>query len=143
MIYLSGIINSDELSRHLSSRKAVEETLRQGRYHLTTLRAGIIVGSGSASFEIIRDLVDSMKVEVVCSYNDLDKILGIDLITYKEAVRRAFDLIENREIISSWTDALSGNLLSDGMVLRELVMEHQGFHRQNGGRSWIKARQEG
>ena len=53
VIYLSGIINNEKLSRHLSSRKAVEKILSQGSYHLTTLRAAIIVGSGSASFEII------------------------------------------------------------------------------------------
>ena len=64
VIYLSGIINEDKLSRHLSSRKAVELTLSKGSYHLTTLRAGIIVGSGSASFEIIRDLVEKLPVMV-------------------------------------------------------------------------------
>lgn len=64
VIYLSGIINQKELSKHLSSRKTVEEILRKGRYHLSTLRAGIIVGSGSASFEIIRDLVEKLPVMV-------------------------------------------------------------------------------
>ncbi len=64
VIYLSGIINSAVLSRHLSSRKTVEEILRQGQYALTTLRAGIIVGSGSASFEIIRDLVEKLPVMI-------------------------------------------------------------------------------
>ena len=59
-IYLTGIINEDELSEHLASRKAVEEELKRGSYHLTSLRAGIIIGSGSASFEIIRDLVEKL-----------------------------------------------------------------------------------
>lgn len=60
VIYLSGIVNEDELSKHLSSRKTVELELSKGIYHLTTLRAGIIIGSGSASFEIIRDLVEKL-----------------------------------------------------------------------------------
>jgi len=60
VIYLSGIINEDKLSKHLASRKAVEIELGQGIYHFTTLRAGIIIGSGSASFEIIRDLVEKL-----------------------------------------------------------------------------------
>ncbi len=64
VIYLSGIINNNELSKHLLSRKAVEEVLKNGRYHLTTLRAGIIVGSGSASFEIIRDLVEKLPIMI-------------------------------------------------------------------------------
>ncbi len=64
MIYLSGIVNEEKLSKHLSSRKNVEEILAGGSYALTTLRAGIIIGSGSASFEIIRDLVEKLPVMI-------------------------------------------------------------------------------
>ena len=64
VIYLSGIVNDDTLSKHLSSRKKVEEILTSGTYAMTTLRAGIIVGSGSASFEIIRDLVNKLPVMI-------------------------------------------------------------------------------
>ncbi|MBE0655363.1 MAG: SDR family oxidoreductase [Bacteroidales bacterium] len=64
VIYLSGIINEEKLSRHLSSRKNVEDILRKGTFHLTVLRAGIVVGSGSASFEIIRDLVEKLPAMV-------------------------------------------------------------------------------
>ena len=62
VIYLSGIINDAQLSKHLASRKNVEKTLFSDKYALTTFRAGIIVGSGSASFEIIRDLVEKLPV---------------------------------------------------------------------------------
>jgi len=64
VIYLSGIINESNLSEHLQSRKAVEEELQKGSYHFTCFRAGIIVGSGSASFEIIRDLVEKLPVMI-------------------------------------------------------------------------------
>lgn len=64
IIYLSGIVNERVLSAHLSSRFAVEKILETGRIPLTTLRAGIVVGSGSASFEIIRDLVEKLPVMV-------------------------------------------------------------------------------
>ena len=64
VIYLSGIVNEEVLSKHLSSRRNVEEILGSGTYSLTTLRAGIIIGSGSASFEIIRDLVEKLPVMV-------------------------------------------------------------------------------
>ncbi|HSQ47614.1 MAG TPA: SDR family oxidoreductase, partial [Lutibacter sp.] len=214
VIYLSGIVNEAELSKHLSSRKNVEDILGSGTYNLTTLRAGIIVGSGSASFEIMRDLVeklpimvtpkwldtksqpiairnvleflkgvmlneyaynksfdiggpeiftykemlltfaevrnlkrtiitlpimtpklssywlyfvtstsyklainlvDSMKVEVICKENDLAERLGIKLIPYKEAVKLAFDKIDQQDVISSWIDAQSSNVLSKGI----------------------------
>jgi uncharacterized protein YbjT (DUF2867 family) len=62
IIYLSGISNSEKLSRHLQSRKNVEGILRDSGKHLTVIRAGIIVGSGSASFEIIRDLMEKMPI---------------------------------------------------------------------------------
>lgn len=64
VVYLSGIVNETELSKHLASRKKVEDILSGARFALTTLRAGIIVGSGSASFEIIRDLVEKLPVMV-------------------------------------------------------------------------------
>lgn len=60
VIYLSGIVNDKTLSKHLTSRKNVEMILAEGTYNFTTLRAGIIIGSGSASFEIIRDLVEKL-----------------------------------------------------------------------------------
>ncbi len=214
VIYLSGIVNEKKLSRHLSSRYEVEKCLRKGAYSLTTLKAGIIVGSGSASFEIIRDLVeklpymiapkwiktncqpisihnvlefligiikkpqamgksydiggpdilsykemlfrfakvrklkryihvvpvlsprlssywlyfvtatsytlaknlvDSMSVEVICKPNTLAKELNIVLINYEDAIQRAFDKIDQNQIISSWKDALNSDLLQKGL----------------------------
>ncbi len=208
VIYLSGITNEKNLSKHLLSRKEVENELSKGSYNLTTFRAGIIVGSGSASFEIIRDLVEklpvmitpkwlltrcqpigvsdvlkflteailkkevynenydigsgdiltykemllqfaevrnlkrkiwtvplmtpklssywlyfvtstsyklarslveSMKVEVVCRDNKINEILNIQPITYKEALLKAFQKIQNNLIISSWKDSYSSS----------------------------------
>jgi uncharacterized protein YbjT (DUF2867 family) len=60
VIYLSGITNEDKLSKHLRSRKNVEQILASPHYNLTIFKAGIIVGSGSSSFEIIRDLVEKL-----------------------------------------------------------------------------------
>ena len=64
MIYLSGIVNDADLSDHLLSRKNVEDVLRQAKAPLTVLRAAIIIGSGSASFEIIRDLVEKLPIMI-------------------------------------------------------------------------------
>jgi len=64
IIYLSGIVNDKELSKHLSSRKQVEDILFEGSIPVTVLRAAIIIGSGGASFEIIRDLVEKLPVMV-------------------------------------------------------------------------------
>ncbi|TRZ46443.1 SDR family oxidoreductase [Robertkochia solimangrovi] len=83
VVYLSGIVNEEELSEHLSSRKQVEDTLKEGGFHFTTLRAGIIIGSGSASFEIIRDLVEKLPVMIAPKWvNTKCQPIGItDVIT--------------------------------------------------------------
>ncbi len=205
IIYLSGISNEKVLSKHLISRKHVEDILHQSKVPLTVLRAGIILGSGSASFEIIRDLIEklpvmitpkwlntrsqpiairdvisflngvmlndkcigrtfdiggpeiltykeillgyaevrklkrliitlpvmsprlssywlyfvtstsymlavnlvnSMKVEIVCRDNELRDILGIQTTSYKKAVELAFEKIEQNLVLSSWKDSL-------------------------------------
>jgi uncharacterized protein YbjT (DUF2867 family) len=206
VVYLSGIINDSNLSKHLQSRSDVEDILYKGNFNLTVLRAGIIVGSGSSSFEIIRDLceklpvmitpkwvltksqpiairdviqyligvvnredcynqsfdiggpniitykqmmllyaktrgiklwiytvpvmtpklssywlyfvtstsyqlatnlVASMKMEVICNDNRLQKMLGIKPISYVDAINLAFKKIEQNLVISSWKDSLS------------------------------------
>ncbi|MGQ1889211.1 SDR family oxidoreductase [Thermophagus sp. OGC60D27] len=111
VIYLSGIVNAQTLSNHLNSRKNVEMELSKGKYALTTVRAGIIIGSGSASFEIIRDLVEKLPIMIAPKWlktkcqpigiSDVIKILtgimnnhevfnksfdigGPDILTYKE-----------------------------------------------------------
>ncbi len=211
VIYLSGITNDDNLSKHLASRKNVEDALASKKYALTTFKAGIIVGSGSSSFEIIRDLVeklpfmiapkwlntktqpiavrdvlsflnkakgneklynrsydifgpevltykqmlmqfagirklnryiltvpimtpklssywlyfvtstsyklastlvDSMGVEIIGKPSDINKLLDVQPMTYKKAVKRAFKKIEQNSIVSSWKDSFisSGRL---------------------------------
>jgi len=215
VIYLSGIVNDTNLSKHLLSRKNVEAILSGSSYALTTLRAGIIVGSGSASFEIIRDLVEklpimvtprwlqtrcqpiairnvvefmtgviaqketynnsydiggpdiltykemllnfaairglnrhiyvvpvmtpkissywlyfvtatsyalaknlvnSMKIEVICRPNNLVSLLNIHLIDYNTSIQLAFDKIEQHQVLSSWKDAQTSNILKQGIT---------------------------
>lgn len=65
IIFLSGITNDENLSEHLKSRRHVEDVLREAKASLTVLRAAIIIGSGSSSFEIIRDLTEKLPVMTV------------------------------------------------------------------------------
>ncbi|PWN72116.1 DUF2867 domain-containing protein [Chryseobacterium phosphatilyticum] len=64
IVYLSGLVNEKQLSKHLSSRYHVEKILMECKIPVTVLRAGIIIGSGSASFEIIRDLVEKLPLMI-------------------------------------------------------------------------------
>lgn len=61
IIYLGGLGERDiDMSKHLRSRAEVADILRSGRVPVTVLRAAMIIGSGSASFEIMRYLVDRL-----------------------------------------------------------------------------------
>ncbi len=101
VIYLSGIVNETNLSEHLSSRKNVEDELSKGDYNFTTLRAGIIIGSGSASFEIIRDLVEKLPVMIAPKWlktkcqpigvSDVLSFLSLSLL-HKKTYNRNFDI---------------------------------------------------
>lgn len=65
IIYLGGLgASGPKLSEHLASRHEVGDMLRAGPVPVTELRAAIIVGSGSASFEIMRDLARRLPVMI-------------------------------------------------------------------------------
>lgn len=218
VIYLSGISNQNQLSKHLTSRRKVEDILKSDQYALTVLRAGIIVGSGSASFEMIRDIVEklpvmiapkwvltkaqpiairdvltylrrvlfheevlngtfdiggpeiltykemmlqyakvrklkrkiyttslispkvssywlffitsvsyklaislanSMKTEVVCADNNLEKILKVHPMTYENALKNAFIKIKQNLVLSSWKDSIISSSL--GLSLSDFI----------------------
>ncbi len=63
ILYLGGLGDSaDDLSGHLASRREVETALGEGGVSVTVLRAAMIIGSGSASFEILRYLVERLPI---------------------------------------------------------------------------------
>jgi len=65
VIYLGGLGETGEgLSEHLASRLEVAKILKRGRFLTTFLRAAVIIGAGSASFEMIRSLVERLPVMV-------------------------------------------------------------------------------
>ena len=65
IIYLGGLGETGpDLSEHLSSRREVEEALASTGVAVTVLRAAMIIGSGSASFEILRYLVERLPIMV-------------------------------------------------------------------------------
>ncbi len=65
IIYLGALQPAGADSEHLRSRRETGERLRAGRVPVTEIRAGIIVGPGSAAFEVIRDLVYHLPVMLV------------------------------------------------------------------------------
>ncbi len=71
VIYLGGLgDDADDLSPHLSSRHEVGRVLASGSVPVTELRAAVIIGSGSASFEMLRNLVEVLPVMVTPRWVD-------------------------------------------------------------------------
>ena len=65
VVYLGGLgEDRDDLSPHLRSRREVEAVLADAAFDLTTLRAAVIVGAGSASFDLVIQLIDRLPVMV-------------------------------------------------------------------------------
>ena len=68
VVYLSGIVpdvDDDELSEHITSRREVEQILRGLSSTVVVLRAAVLLGSGSTSFEIIRQVSERMLVHII------------------------------------------------------------------------------
>ena len=85
VVYLGGLGEAgDDLSEHLRSRQEVENVLANGEFDLTTLRAAIIVGEGSASFRMVRQLVDRLPVMIAPRwlYTECQPIAIEDVVAY-------------------------------------------------------------
>lgn len=126
VIYLSGIVNQEQLSKHLSSRKKVEEILYKGNYHLTVLRAGIVVGSGSSSFEIIRDLCEKLPLMIAPSWLKT----RIQPIAIRDVIAFLYGVLDNEKCFDQSFD-IGG---PDVLTYREMLMQ---YSKIRGLKLWI------
>ena len=117
VIYLSGITNDTKLSKHLLSRKNVEKALASKIYALTTFKAGIIVGSGSSSFEIIRDIVEKLPAMIAPKWlNTKTQPLGIrDVLSF---LHRA---LNKEELFNTSYDVFGPEVLTYKEMLLEFA----------------------
>ena len=117
VIYLSGITNDTKLSKHLLSRKNVEKALASKIYALTTFKAGIIVGSGSSSFEIIRDIVEKLPAMIAPKWlNTKTQPLGIrDVLSF---LHRA---LNKKELFNTSYDVFGPEVLTYKEMLLEFA----------------------
>ena len=88
IVYLGGLIPDNPQSLHLQSRFETGEVLRQGAVPVTEVRAGMIIGPGSAAFEVMRDLVNNLPLMVTPKwvFSRSPPIALPDLLTYLSAV---------------------------------------------------------
>lgn len=88
IVYLGGLIPPDPRSQHLRSRAETGEELRRFPVPVTEVRAGMIIGPGSAAFEVIRDLVNHLPVMITPAWvrSRSTPIALPDLLAYLVAV---------------------------------------------------------
>jgi uncharacterized protein YbjT (DUF2867 family) len=84
IVYLGGIVHDDDVSEHLASRREVGAILRGGTVPAIEFRASIVIGDGSSSFELVRDLVERLPAMVAPSWldNPAQPIALDDLVEY-------------------------------------------------------------
>jgi uncharacterized protein YbjT (DUF2867 family) len=115
IVYLGGLGRGASLSSHLASRQEVGEILRRSGVPTIELRAGIIIGSGSFSFEMIRALVDRLPVMITPRWVDTrtQPIAIEDVVSYLEAAAQLTPT-ESRVIEIGGTDVVTyGDLMHE------------------------------
>ena len=126
IIYLGGLGHGPHLSPHLTSRQEVGEILRGSGVEVIELRASIVIGSGSLSFELIRSLVERLPVMICPKWvaTPAQPIAVEDVLAY---LRAALELPEGESRIFE----IGGpDPVSYGDIMRE-------YARQRGLRRWM------
>ena len=84
IVYLGGLAHGDDLSEHLRTRQEVGEILRASDVLTIEFRASVVIGDGSASFDLIRGLVDYLPVLVLPDWIDTScqPIAVDDVVSY-------------------------------------------------------------
>jgi uncharacterized protein YbjT (DUF2867 family) len=126
IVYLGGLGHGDELSPHLSSRHEVGRILRESGVPAVELRASIIIGSGSLSFEMIRTLVEKLPVMVTPRWTrSLAQPIAIeDVIDYLMAA------MESRPEVQGIFEIGGAEQISYLGIMQE-------YARQRGLKRWI------
>ncbi len=109
IIYLGGLgEEGDHLSKHLRSRREVSKILKSGPVPVTVLRAAMIIGSGSASFEILRYLVERLPIMVTPRW----VMTPNQPIAIRNVIEYLYQCIEKNETIGETYDIGGKEILS-------------------------------
>jgi uncharacterized protein YbjT (DUF2867 family) len=126
IIYLGGLGQEDaSLSKHLKSRAEVARILQSGRVPTTFLRAAMILGSGSASFEILRYLAERLPVMITPRWvrNPVQPIAIRNVLNYLQGC------LENAETTGGTFDIGGPDVLTYRRLL-EIYAEEAGLARR-------------
>lgn len=117
IIYLGGLGGDDDtLSRHLQSRQEVGRLLGKTGIPVTELRASVIIGSGSASFEIIRDLAKKLPLMITPRWvNSLCEPISIENV-----IKYLVGTLETPETVGEVLEIGGGDVLAYSEMLRKV-----------------------
>ncbi|MFN8096036.1 MAG: SDR family oxidoreductase [Vicinamibacteria bacterium] len=126
ILYLGGLGELGEgLSEHLASRREVEALLASGRTPVTVFRAAMIIGSGSASFEILRYLVERLPVMVTPRWVTTE----CQPIAVRNVVQYLVDALDRSETTGRTLDIGGPDVLSYRELMRTMA-EERGLGRR-------------
>ena len=117
IIYLGGVAPSAEPSEHLKSRLAVGEVLRGGSVPVVELRASMIIGNGSASWQIVRDLAMRLPAMLLPSWTE-SRTCPIAIEDVVVALVRALDV---PLVASAWYDIPGPDTVSGAQILSTIA----------------------
>ncbi|EQC42985.1 NADH(P)-binding protein, PF13460 family [Bacteriovorax sp. BSW11_IV] len=115
IIYLGGIVPEGHISEHLKSRNEVEGVLRSSGVPVTVLRAGMVVGNGGSSFEILRHLVLNLPIMVLPQWTQN----RTQVIYISDLIRVISNMIDNEDFKNSTLNVVTGEDLN----YRDLIIQ--------------------
>ena len=128
IVYLGGLHPEGPLSKHLASRKEVGDILLASSVPTIVLRAGVIIGSGSASFEMIRHLTEVLPYMPAPKWvrNFIQPIAIRDVLHYlihaasvDQSVNRGFDI--GGPDVFRYGQLMNGYALEAGLAQRPIA----------------------
>jgi uncharacterized protein YbjT (DUF2867 family) len=126
IIYLGGLGEwGPDLSRHLQSRREVAEILQQGTVPVTVFRAAMIIGSGSASFEILRYLVDRLPIMITPKWVRIET----QPIAIRDVLRYLVETLDVPETVGRIIDIGGTDVLSYRDMM-QMAAKAQGLSRR-------------
>ncbi len=120
IIYLGGLVPEGYISPHLQSRQEVEDVLKDSGIPVTVLRAGMVVGPGGSSFEILRSLVKKLPLMILPKWTQSDT----QAIFIDDVLRVIKESIESESLKDKTLNLVNGESLNYETILKQTA---QGF----------------
>jgi len=142
IIYLGGLTPDDGISKHLESRREVEDVLKSSGVPVTILRAGMVVGDGGSSFEILKNLVSNLPFMVLPSWTK-SKTQAIDIDDHNDGICES---VNNKKFFNQTINVVNGEKITYEQLIRQTAkyvgekenMFHVPINYTSFSKLWVK-----